>query len=107
MQLILRNGKDGRRWRIRPYQNGMCLQIDKSPMQKVNPKNGREIKSEFVSCERYPSTWPAAVATVVKLMLSDPEDEATFEVDASEIEKGIEEIIAGKVAEITFEIKED
>lgn len=87
MQVIVTNPNNGRKWRLRPYQNGLCLMIEKSPISKVNPKNGREVKSEFVSCDRYPSTWQQGIRMMLQMALMDPEDGEELFID--NIEKTI------------------
>ena len=88
MKITITNPNNGRRWRLRPYTNGLCLLIEKSPISKVNPKNGKAVKSEFVSCDRYPSTWDDGLRTMLRMMMEDPEDGAELEIgdlaDASE-----------------------
>ena len=81
MKITITNPNNGRRWRLRPYTNGLCLLIEKSPISKVNPKNGKAVKSEFVSCDRYPSTWDDGLRTMLRMMMEDPEDGAELEID--------------------------
>lgn len=80
MKITITNPNNGRRWRLRPHPNGLCLLIEKSPLAKVNPKNGKPVKSEFVSCDKYPSTWDYGLATMLALMTKDPEDEGELEI---------------------------
>ena len=47
----------------------------------MNPKNGKTVKSEFVSCDRYPSTWECGLEAMLHLMMNDPEDGAELEID--------------------------
>lgn len=81
MKITITNPNNGRRWRLRPYTNGLCLLIEKSPISKVNPKNGKTIKSEFVSCDRYPSTWDYGLEAMLHMMMNDPEDGAELKID--------------------------
>lgn len=106
MQVTLTNPNNGRRWRLRPYSNGQCLIIEKSPIGKVNKKNGKEIKSEFVSCDKYPMTWKHGIEMILNLMLLDPEDKD--ELDVSDIEYVPEELMGAferRLDEIMVEVE--
>ena len=94
MQLVMVNPNNGRRWRRRPYSNGLCLMIEKSPLSKINKKNGKEIKAEYLSCESYPTSWSHGIRRMLELMMMDPEDDMGIEIgDPSKIEKAIEDEI--------------
>lgn len=81
MQVTMTNPHNGRRWRLRPYSNGQCLVIEKSPLGKVNKKNGKEIKSEFVSCDKYPMTWEGGLTAMLRMLMNDPEDKEEFDLE--------------------------
>lgn len=81
MKITITNPNNGRRWRLRPYTNGLCLLIEKSPIAKVNPKNGQPVKSEFVSCDKYPSSWEHGMATMLAMMVNDPDDPGELEIE--------------------------
>ena len=105
MQVVITNPNNGRRWRLRPYQNGLCLMIEKSPISKVNPKNGREIKSEFVSCDRYPGSWEQGIRMMLQLAIMDPEDDATLVIDdVGRALDNFDRAFAEKVLDITWEV---
>lgn len=105
LQVVVTNPNNGRKWRLRPYQNGLCLMIEKSPISKVNPKNGREVKSEFVSCDRYPSTWQQGVRMMLQMALMDPEDSEELVIDDIEKDFGMFDIaMEKKVLDITWEV---
>lgn len=105
MQIVVTNPNNGRKWRLRPYPNGLCLVIEKSPLAKVNPKNGKEIKSEFVSCDRYPSTWQQGIRMMLQLALMDPEDDEQLHIDDIERAIGLFDIaMEKKVLEMMWEV---
>ena len=106
MKITITNPNNGRRWRLRPYSNGLCLLIEKSPISKVNPKNGKPIKSEFVSCDKYPSTWSQGLKTLLNLMMNDPEDETEMEIgDLKEAPAALEDVFNTWLSKVTVEIE--
>ena len=122
MRATLTNPVNGRKYRIRPYSNGMCLMIERQPLGTVNKKNGKPIKSEFTSCDKYPATWREAIRTVVQMILLDTEEERDVEVTEAErlAEAGelsaaktmlpleiakVTDAIVDKVANISYEIE--
>lgn len=107
MQIVMVNPHNGRKWRLRPYSNGLCLTIEKSPLSKINKKNGKEIKAEYLSCESYPTSWSHGIRRMLELMMMDPEDDANIEIDdPSKIEKAIKDEIDIFLSNIKIE-KED
>lgn len=86
VQIIAYNPATGRKWRIRPYSNGLCYVIEKSPLGTVNPKNGQKIKSEYVSCEKYPVTLDRAISLMQQLMLTDTADQTSATANAVDME---------------------
>lgn len=108
MQIVMTNPANGRKWRLRPYQNGLCLMIEKSPISKVNPKNGKEVTSEFVSCDRYPNSWPQGIGMILKMALMDTDD--NDEIDFDSIDKAITGVAAAftnKINDIMVEVLKD
>lgn len=79
MNIIL-TAPSGRRWKISPVDNGLCYLISKQPVRKTG-RNGKPIKSEWISCERYPSGIQHAVSSCIEMMMCDPDDNSTIEVD--------------------------
>lgn len=107
MQIVMVNPHNGRKWRLRPYSNGLCLTIEKSPLSKINKKNGKEIKAEYLSCESYPTSWSHGIRRMLELMMMDSEDDADIKIDdPSKIEKAIEDEIDIFLSNIKIE-KED
>lgn len=105
MEVVLTNPNNGRRWRLRPYSNGLCLMIEKTPLNKVNPKNGKPVKSQWVNCERYPSSWETGVSMLLRMLLMDPEDTET--IDPGDLEYVPHELRAAferKLDEIVTEV---
>lgn len=104
MRVTLTNPATGRRWRLRPYSNGQCLLIERTPESDVNPKNGRPVKSEWVSCDKYPVDVEFGVETMVRMALMDTADEDGVEVDVSciaDVTKAIED----KVKSLEIEVE--
>lgn len=81
MIVTMTNPGNGRKWRLRPYANGQCFLIEKSPLGKVNRKNGMEIKSEFVSCDKYPMTLANGIRMMMEMLLADPEDGTQIDIE--------------------------
>lgn len=91
MQIVMVNPNNKRKWRLRPYSNGLCLTIEKSPLSKINKKNGKEIKAEYLSCESYPTSWSHGIRRILELMMMDPEDEKCIEIgDPAKVENTME-----------------
>lgn len=109
MQVTMTNPHNGRRWRLRPYSNGQCLVIEKSPLGKVNKKNGKEIKSEFVSCDKYPMSWYHGLASMLNMLMCDPEDKEEFELgelkDLDSFETELRMAIIGWIDNIIVEVE--
>lgn len=109
MQVTMTNPHNGRRWRLRPYNNGQCLVIEKSPLGKVNKKNGKEIKSEFVSCDKYPMSWYHGLASMLNMLMCDPEDKEEFEFgelkDLDSFEAELSGAIIGWIDNIVVEVE--
>lgn len=106
MQVTMTNPHNGRRWRLRPYSNGLCLVIEKSPLGKVNKKNGKEIKSEFVSCDKYPMTWEHGLVSMLNMLMCDPEDNEEFELKSLDrLEAELSEAFIGWLGDIVVEVK--
>lgn len=107
MVITMTNPGNGRRWRLRPYSNGLCYVIEKSPLGKVNSKNGKEIKSEFVSCDKYPMTIEIGIETMLQMALRDPEDEEQMDIEPiMDTPQEIAKRIKKKLDEIVIEIGE-
>ena len=91
MQIVMINPNNGRKWRLRPYSNGLCLTIEKTPLSEFNKKNGKKIKAEYLSCESYPTSWSHGIRRMLELMMMDPEDEDELVIDdPSKIESVVE-----------------
>lgn len=106
MILTMTNPGNGRKWRLRPYSNGLCMLIEKSPLGKVNKKNGKEIKSEFVSCDRYPSTLAAGIRTMMEMLLMDPEDSTQIDIETlMDTSDKVAEIIERRIDDIIVEVE--
>ena len=60
-------------------------------MSKINRKNGKEIKAEYLSCESYPTSWSHGIRRMMELMIMDPEDEKCIEIeDPAKVENAME-----------------
>lgn len=106
MQIVMTNPHNGRRWRLRPYSNGQCLVIEKSPLGKVNKKNGKEIKSEFVSCDKYPMSWHWGIMSMLNMLMCDPEDKEEFELkNLDSFDTELSEAIVGWIDSIVVEVE--
>lgn len=106
MRITITNPGNGRRWRLRPYQNGLCLLIEKSPIQKVNPKNGKPVTSEFVSCDKYPSTWEHGLKLMLDMMMNDPDDMGELEIgDLTEAPGMLHDMFEEWLSDIKVEIE--
>lgn len=81
MIVTMTNPSNGRKWRLRPYANGQCFLIEKSPIGKVNRKNGQKIKSDFVSCDKYPMTLANGIRMMMEMLLADPEDGTQIDIE--------------------------
>lgn len=107
MVITMTNPGNGRRWRLRPYSNGLCYVIEKSPLGKINPKNGKEIKSEFLSCDKYPMSIEAGIETMLQMALRDPEDEEQMDIEPiMATPQRVADMIKAKLDEIVVEIGE-
>lgn len=114
MIVILESPTGKRKWRIEPFDSGMCFKILKTPIGYVDTdgvlrskKNGKEIKGEWIDCKIYPSTLEYAVEKVIDLMLADPEDEITMEFSGIDMRTGMEKIFKRWLNKIKKEIEND
>lgn len=106
MEIIFTNPVNGRKWKLKPYNNGLCLSIYRQPLGEIS-RSGLEIKSDFVPIDHYPSTWAQGIRSVLRLMCLDTKEDETIDIDWSDdLEEKITEIFERKVSEIEIEIKE-
>ena len=101
-----------RKWRIEPYDNGLCFRILKTPMGverngRLYAKNGKEIKSEWVNCEKYPTSIDSALEHVVDLMLADPDDPTELEFDAADVRKAATRVLREYIKKAKMEIEKE
>ena len=80
MIITIESPSGNRKWRLEPFDNGLCWRLLKTP---INP----EAKQEWINCECYHSTLPAALEALVDRMLKDPDDPTTLEFKAEDIKK--------------------
>jgi hypothetical protein len=71
MIIIVKNPVNGRRYKIEPMDSGLCFQIFKEPLSTDVSKNGKPIKSDWLSCEKYPTTIDHAINLCVEMMMLD------------------------------------
>jgi hypothetical protein len=116
MVVIFESPTGKRKWRIEPYDNGMCFRILKSPIGVIEQdgvmrsrKNGKEIKGEWIDCHRFPVTLDQAVAMVVNLMLADPDDTVKLEFHGIDMKQGMEKIFKRWLKDVkkTLEVEDE
>lgn len=78
MDVILTDTESGVKYRISPSSNMLSWQIYRQPVGilkdgKLMSKNGKEIKAEWTSMEKYPSTLYLAVLMVQEMIFKDSE----------------------------------
>lgn len=82
MIITLTNPNTGRRWKIKPYSNGLCYEVHRETKGEIG-KNGKPIKSEFTFTGKYPNTLEDAIRTTINMMLTDPDDKTKIDLSAS------------------------
>ena len=98
MIVILESPTGKRKWKIEPYDNGLCFKISKTPIGIVDVdgvlrnRDGKEIKQGWLDCRLYPTKLEHAVEKVVDLMLADPEDSVTVEFHGIDMKTGMNKI---------------
>lgn len=114
MIVILESPTGKRKWKIEPYDNGMCFKISKTPVGVVeldgvmrSRKNGKEITGEWIDCRRFPVTLEHAVEMVVDLMLADPDDDVKLEFSGIDMRKGMNKIFKNWLKDVmkTLEVQ--
>lgn len=104
MHVIL-TAPSGRRWKLSPIDSGLCFQVFKEPIKKTG-RNGKPIKAEWISCDRYPSGLSHAVASTIELMAADSDDPVIFECnDPQEIMEAIHDWIGQISYEVVWDTK--
>jgi len=79
MEVVLTNPNTGRKWRIRPLDQGKCYTIERGTAAKN--QNGTKSKREFVGVECYPSTFENALLYALKYMMLDSSDPTSIKPD--------------------------
>lgn len=106
MIVTMTNPGNGRKWRLRPYANGLCFLIEKSPIGEVNKKNGQKIKSDFVSCDKYPMTLANGIRMMMEMLLADPEDKTQIDIETlMDTSDKVSLAISRRIDEIIVEVE--
>lgn len=80
MIITVESPSGNRKWRLEPFDNGICWRLLKTP---INP----DAKQEWINCECYHATLEAALKAMLQRMLCDPDDPTTFEFAPEDIER--------------------
>lgn len=101
----------GRRWKIEPFDNGLCFQLFVSPMKGAkNPKTGKPVKSEWAFTGKYPTDLPTGIECAVRGMLSDPNGKESIDCDPKHLtktfKKSMDEYIQKVIDSVEIELTE-
>lgn len=114
MIVIFESPTGMRKWKIEPFDNGLCFKISKTPIGYVDSdgvlrskKNGKEIKEDWIDCRIYPTTMEHSIEKVVDLMLADPEDQIEVQFSGIDMRKGMEKIFKAWFKKVKLEVQDD
>lgn len=110
--VIITNPSNGRKYKIVPDSNGLCFQLFQTSLLKKGEKakNGKEVKNEWQSTGKYPSSILHGLEIVNELMLKDPnyDKKDVIEFDAGDI-KRLDKYIKSHIKQMaeSIEVKDD
>lgn len=109
MRVIMTDPDTGVKYKIEPFDNGLCFRVFKSISHRKGEKtrNGHEVKKDWSFTEKYPSSLDHAVSMVIDMMLNDPKGKAELAIKPDNAYKNIkrylddmtEKIIASIIVE--------
>lgn len=96
MEIIVNHVEGKCKYKLLPYDNGLCWQIWKSVDGKkgTKAKNGHVIKSDWIFTGKYPSTIEYGLELIYNMMMMDSDDKVEFDSsDAKALRKFIRDSI--------------
>lgn len=108
MRVIATAPDTGRRWKLEPFDNGLCYQLFVEPMKgAINPRTGEAVKAEWTFTGKYPVSLSQGIKMMVDGMLADPNGTATIECDPKYLTKTVKKTIGDYVDKVIQSVEID
>lgn len=106
MDFILTHPQCPNKYLIKSSGNGLSFEIFKSNEARkgTKAKNGKTIKADWSSCGKYPTSFPRALKCAVNLIMMDPDNTGTIEIDLEKEAKKIGKTFKDWIAETEVQL---
>ena len=99
MIITIESPSGNRKWRLEPFDNGLCWRLLKS---SIDPK----AKSKWIDCTCYHSSLASALEALVERMLKDPEDPVSLEFTGVDIKRSVVRVLKNRIKDLTMEVED-
>lgn len=102
MEYIISHPQCPNEYKIKESSNGLSFEVFKGTKGRKGSKaaNGKVIKSDWIPCNKYPTSLDSALRCVAKLMMMDPDSEESISIDLDKEAKKINKTFESWLKEI-------
>lgn len=95
MKIIINDPSTNKKYKIEPFDNGLCWRIFRSIEHRKGEKtrNGHEVNKEWSFTEKYPVSLDEAIRLTLAMMMQDKDDDTVFDIKPDAISRTVRKAI--------------